>query len=120
MNVIWDDIEKLYSPLTVSVTKGTQILINIKCNKAIDQINKNLLGSFFNGWTFPSKGKYINPFKLVSIDFSKENEIEAMIIVKRKDQDIDEFRLFCQDVLHVLNTDHINISSWENHIIGQM
>lgn len=117
MNVIWDDIEKLYSPLPVSVTKGTQILVSIKCNKPIDQINRKLLGSFFDGWTFPSKGKYIKPFKLVSIDFSKENEIEAKIILKRKDQEIDELRLFCQDVLDVLNTDHINISSWENRIL---
>ncbi|MEC0228681.1 hypothetical protein [Paenibacillus alba] len=118
MTVSWDDIEKLYSPLPASVTKGTQILVSIKCNKAIDQINMNLLRSFFNGWTFPSKGKYINPFKLVSIDFSKEREIEAEIIVKRKDQDIDELRLFCQDVLDVLNTDYINICSWKNRVIG--
>lgn len=41
----------------------------------------------------------MKPFKLVSIDFSKENEIEATIILKRKDQEIDELRLFCQDVL---------------------
>ncbi|NOV04846.1 hypothetical protein [Paenibacillus planticolens] len=118
MAVVWDDIDKLYSPFTVSISKGTQILVCIKCNKAIDQINKKLLGSFFDGWTFPSKGKYIKPFKLVSIDFSKENEIEAKIILKRKDQEIDELRLFCQDVLDVLNTDHINICSWENRILG--
>lgn len=102
----------------MSVTKGTQILVSIKCNKAIDQLNKNLLRGFFDGWTFPSKGKYIKPFKLVNIDLSKESQIEAKIIVKRKDHDIDELRLFCQDVLDVLNTDHINICSWENRIIG--
>ncbi|MEC0264541.1 hypothetical protein [Paenibacillus anseongense] len=118
MNVIWNDIEKLYSPLSASVTKGTQISIIIKCNKTIDQINKNLQGGFFNGWTFPSKGKYIKPFKLVSIEFSKENEIEAKIILIRKDQEIDELRLFRQDVLDILNTDHINICSWENRILG--
>ncbi|NQX60006.1 hypothetical protein [Paenibacillus qinlingensis] len=113
MHIVWDNIEEIYYPIQGELKNGSHVLLAIECDSEIDELNRKLLSPFIDSWTYPHNGKYIEPFYLNSLTFNKEKTFEACIILKKKNREKDEFRLFCQDLILYLNTDNIHVKSWK-------
>lgn len=112
MSIEWDNIEKVYTPLSEELKKGDQVTLKIQFDSPIDEFNKVILNSLITGWFYPYKHKNIRPFKQLDVCITG-NFFEANILIQKKDKEVDEFRLFCQDLLFILNTDNIHVKSWE-------
>jgi hypothetical protein len=112
MSILWDNVENVYKPLSEELKKGDKVILRIQFDTQIDEFNKVILNSLINGWFYPSKGKNISPFKQLDLSII-ENFFEASILIQKRDKEVDEFRLFCQDLLDILNTDNIHVKSWK-------
>ncbi|RAV13646.1 hypothetical protein [Paenibacillus contaminans] len=112
-NYNWDTLEDIYIRQTeLTLKKGVVIEILMTCFKPIGTLNARILDSLFGSWTFPHDGKYVNPFKLLEFS-SEDNWINAKVLFMKKNKEVDELKLFFQDVLHFLNSDHIKVERIE-------
>ncbi|MCM3630575.1 hypothetical protein M3194_24895 [Paenibacillus glycanilyticus] len=107
---IWDSIENIYSPLEEQLQNGMTLEIIMICNESLEGLNATILNDLFRTWTYGYNGRYINPFKLLEFK-SFENYIKAQVKIKNKNKEVDELRLFIQDLLHFLNSDDIHITN---------
>lgn len=112
----WDTLEDLYISLAeLTFQKGAVIEILMTCSKPIGTLNGQILDSFFASWSFPHKGKYVNPFTILEFS-SEDNLIKTKLLLKKKNKEVDELKLLFQDVLHFLNSDHIQVKSIEANV----
>lgn len=111
-NYNWDNIDEVYFPLDKKVRNGDLLEIEIITFEQIDEFNLELIKSFIRTWSLPLNEKYVKVFKILeSID--GPNLIKAKIQLKHQiTEEVDEIREFCQDVLHILNSDHIHVSKF--------
>jgi hypothetical protein len=107
----WNNIDDVYLPLDKGTKKDDFLEFEIVTIESIDEINAHLIKSLIRDWTFPSNGKYVKPFRLLEV-YDNPNLIRAKVQLKKKVDDVDELRLFCQDILDILNTDHIHVSKF--------
>lgn len=108
-DIIWDDIDMLYSPPGTVIQNGDQIAITLSFDQPIGEINNSIIEQFFSAsWTYPFKRRYVRPF--IQSSFTREEySIYTKFIIKRKNTETDEIRLVLQDTLDFLNTDYISV-----------
>lgn len=108
----WDDIENIYSSTEFVVKTGTVVKISVELDNELDEYDRENLPTIIDTWTFPKNEKDIRPFKLQDFSFV-EKSFEAEIKYKKKDKEIDELKLLCQDLLDFFNYYNVHITKWE-------
>ncbi|MBP1988622.1 hypothetical protein [Paenibacillus eucommiae] len=113
----YDNIEDVYEAPNSPIKQGSRIRIEVVCSEPIDEISGEIVRDLLRLWTFPYNRKYIKPFKLEKYDLS-EFSFEAILKILKKEEEIDELKLFCEDLLKFFNYDHIYISKWTVDVIS--
>lgn len=108
----WDELTLLYNKPNFSISSGTMVKIKVEMESKLDEYDTENLSTIIDTWSFPKNEKDIRPFKLINISFV-ENTFEADIRYKKKDKDIDELRLLCQDLLDFFNYFKNHIIKWD-------
>ncbi|WP_127585101.1 hypothetical protein [Paenibacillus koleovorans] len=109
-NINWDKIEEVYSPLNKTPKKGELLELEIITSEQIDKFNLELIKSFIRSWSLLLNNKHVKVFKVLEI-IDGPNLIKAKIQLKiQVTEEAEELRRFCRDILHILNTDHIQVT----------
>jgi hypothetical protein len=108
----WDDIETIYISPDFIVKTGTIVNISVDLDNKLDEFDRENLATIIDTWTYPKHEKDIRPFKLQSFSFA-ERSFRAEIKFKRKDKEVDELKLLCQDLLDFFNYYHVHMTKWE-------
>ncbi|EST55725.1 hypothetical protein T458_07765 [Brevibacillus panacihumi W25] len=114
----WDDINTIYNAPVFAVNKGSIIKLRVELDKPLEEYERDFLSSFIDSWTFPRDGKYIRSFKVLRF-FIKEKFFEAELKYRTKDNDSDELKLLCQDLIHYFNYYQFHIVKWESTLLSE-
>ncbi|KZE42399.1 hypothetical protein AV540_25620 [Brevibacillus parabrevis] len=114
----WDDIHTIYNAPTFAINNGSIVRVRVDLDKNLDDDEKEFLSSFIDSWTFPKDGKYINPFKVLNF-YLNDNFFEVEIKYRKKDKEIDELKLFCQDLMHYLNYYRFHLIKWDCMLLSE-
>ncbi|WP_156410945.1 hypothetical protein [Paenibacillus sp. Soil787] len=112
MAMQFDEIDKLYFPPNFEVKLSTTIKVMVKINNKLDGYHIRNLPNLISNWTYPKGGKNFKPFSLIEFN-PAENGFVAEIRLIKKDNEIDELKLFCQDILDIFNCEKISVLEWE-------
>jgi hypothetical protein len=118
MDKRWDELDTIYTTPNFLIKKGTVIKIKVWMEGATEEFDRDTFRSFIDSWTYALGEKDIKPFKTLSFN-AFENAFEAEIKFIRKNKDIDELKLFCQDVLDINNYFGVHFTKWETIFIEQ-
>lgn len=115
MNNQWDNIDNIYFSPAFSIKKGTTIKNRITLDGNVKDFDLTNFGMLIRDWTYAIGDSDIKPFKIIGFE-TQGNTLEIELKYLRKDKDVDELRLFCQDILDVLNYFNIFVTNWKTMI----
>ncbi|WP_422661280.1 hypothetical protein ACK8P5_12670 [Paenibacillus sp. EC2-1] len=110
----WQNIDEIYTKPPFSLVKGNIINLTVKVEGDFEQFESSPLGmrAILTHWIYQIPGKDIKPFKLQG--YSKtDKSFSAELKICRKSKEVDELRLFCEDIAFVFDNEDICITSWE-------
>lgn len=106
------DINEIYYPPDFEVKVFSSVKLIIKLDKSLTRYDERNLPDFISNWTYHKKGKKVKPFSLFEF-ISVQQGFEADIKLMRIDNEIDELKLFCQDILDIFNCGKTHILEWQ-------
>jgi|GEM_PF-2157911 len=114
----WDDIDTIYNVPVFAVNKGSIIKLRVEVDKPLEEDERDFLSSFIDSWTFPKDGKYIRAFKVLQFSLDKKF-FEAELQYRIKNNESDELKLLCQDLIHYFNYYQYHIVEWKCTLLSE-
>lgn len=90
--------------------KGAVVTIKISTNGLSVEYDNTYLAMLVTQWKCLTKNNYIKPFEILKFD-TLDQVLHIEIKNTKKDEEVDVVRLYCQDIVHLLNSDNILVES---------